>query len=111
VGGLVGIVGVTTPNNTLQISSSGNSITYDIKLNNANTWSALQTFSAGVSATTVVASSYVQVQSAAHIYSGSGVPSFAAATGDIYLRTDGSVAGTCIYFNTSTGNHWAATSA
>jgi hypothetical protein len=44
VGGLQGIVGVSTPNNTLQISSSGNSVTFDVKLNHANTWTADQTF-------------------------------------------------------------------
>lgn len=111
VGGLVGIVGVTTPNNTLQISSSGNNITFDVKVNHANTWTALQTFSAGISTTIVTASSYVQVQSASSLYSGSGIPGFSAAAGDVYIRTDGAVAGTCIYYNTASGNHWVATSA
>jgi hypothetical protein len=41
---LTGALALTTPNSTLSIGTSGSNVTLDINLNNANTWTALQTF-------------------------------------------------------------------
>ena len=70
----------------------------------------------GASVTTVGLTSTGGLQtggtSGATLYAGTGAPSFAANAGDIYVRTDGTLAGhTVIYFNSSAGNHWAATAA
>jgi hypothetical protein len=46
---LRGIVGETSPNSTITISISGQNITFDINLSNANIWAALQTFGNNIS--------------------------------------------------------------
>lgn len=46
-----------------------------------------------------------QFASGAGLYSGAGAPSFAAAPGSMYLRTDGTAA-TCLYINPTDGNNW-----
>jgi hypothetical protein len=42
------------------------------------------------------------------IYSGSGVPSFTATQGSLYLRTDGSSTSTRAYINTTGSTTWTA---
>ena len=49
VGGLVGIVGTTTPNATMNISSSGNNVTFDVNLAHNFVWAGTHTFNNNVS--------------------------------------------------------------
>lgn len=42
------------------------------------------------------------------IYSGAGAPTFAAAQGSMYLRTDGSSTSTRAYINTTGSTTWTA---
>ena len=46
--GLTGALSITTPNSTLTITNSSPNIGLDINLAHANTWTALQTFSSGL---------------------------------------------------------------
>lgn len=49
----------------------------------------------------------VEVSRAATIYSGSGVPAFAANQGDVYIRTDDpTTSGHRVYMNTAIGSSW-----
>lgn len=48
---LTGAVVVASPNTTLNLSVSGQNLQLDINLANANTWTALQTFGAGITGT------------------------------------------------------------
>ena len=44
--------------------------------------------------------------SGANLYSGTGVPNFAAEDGDYFFRKDPSSAATSLYINTAAGNNW-----
>lgn len=94
-----------------------------------NTWSLLQTFSAGIAVTgTAVATGAVTAMSATAVpaggtagagfkfssvsnlgvFFGSGAPTLAAAQGSLYVRTDGSSSSTRIYVNSTGSTTWVA---
>lgn len=63
INGLNGKITATTPNSTLLISTSGQNVTFDINLANANRWTAIQTFGADtyfdpISATPIIISKF-----------------------------------------------------